>query len=588
MLVRLALCVAVLAMSLSAQVVDHSTPGNTVLGAGAAGDILCRDSGGNVVACDTVSASYASSLLTIPGLKVVSGGSLVDSSLTYGAGSGRSWGDGDTEIFESADDTLTFRFATSDEWTMSAVVLESLTNNGSRIVSTAGTRNVPTFSFRGDTASGMFRLGASHIAFSVGAQTVFELGGPQTALCRDATASTGSTLCVSRAGAGQGTDNIYEWQDNSSGILASVGSSGRVNATGVSASESYRSGLAVTDGTDTDHDLDIATGAAQSFDLSHDIILAASQAGKQLDVKWATGAAAGMLGMPDLTSAIVLTFSLTASPDTITAGSGTPFAGCNDGGTETGTIIIQGGSTNDGTYEVASCTDTVLTLGEAVLAGDETGTSGEYESRYVQPDTWYHLFLIELAGTEDICADVSEVAVNCLSESSYDQWRLLSSFLTNGTANIVAGSFPTSSSFVVAIGAMHSDTGTTTNSPGTPIKLVGTHTLSGLEVLFDEPVDGRLRYIGAQTLTFSFNSHLSFTSDESNHNVTLELAKNGTPLTDSSATVKIGTGTDVQYIAVGYPVSLATDDYLEAFIDTDGTDPDITIVHLSVYVVAVD
>ncbi len=212
---------------------------------------------------------------------------------------------------------------------------------------------------------------------------------------------------------------------------------GRPLEAGVSAAESYRAGVVVTLGTDTAHDVDVSAGAARSLDQTHDIVLAA-QAGKQLDVKWATGAAAGMLGVPDLAPAIVLTFSLTASPDTITAGSGTPFVGCNDGGSETGTIIIQGGDTNDGTYEVASCTDTVLTLGEAVLVGDETGDSGEYEVRYVQPDTWYHVYLIELAGAEDICADTSALAVNCLAESSYDQYRLLGSVLTGATANLVA------------------------------------------------------------------------------------------------------------------------------------------------------
>lgn len=212
---------------------------------------------------------------------------------------------------------------------------------------------------------------------------------------------------------------------------------GRIVAPGITAAEDYKAGLAIVLGGDTAHDINAAAGIAQSNSLSQNIIFAA-QAGKQLDVKWAAGASDGMLGMPDLTSAIVLTFSLSATPDTITAGSGTPFAGCNDGGTETGTIIIQGGDTNNGTFEVASCTDTVLTLGNGVLSGDETGDSGEYESRYVQPDTWYHVFLIESAGTEDICADTSEIATNCLSESSYDQWRLLQSILTNGTANLVS------------------------------------------------------------------------------------------------------------------------------------------------------
>jgi len=364
-------------------------------------------------------------------------------------------------------------------------------------------------------------------------------------------------------------------------------SEGRVVVPGITAAEDFKSGLAIVLGSDTTHDINVAAGAAQSFDLSQNIVFAA-QTGKQLDVKWATGASAGMLGMPDLTSAIVLTFSLTASPDTITAGSGTPFAICNDGGSETGTIIIEGGDTNNGTYEVASCTNTVLTLGDGVLSGDETGDSGEYESRYVQPDTWYHIFLIESAGTEDVCADTSEIATNCLSESTYDQWRLLQSFFTGATSDITAGTFQISSEFVEAFGAFHSDTGTTTNSPGTPIKLVGTHTLSGLELLFDEPVDGRLRYTGTDTLTFRFDSHLSFTSDENNIIVTFEVAKNGTPFADSSASVKIGTGTDVQYMAVGYLISLATNDYLEAFIDTDGTGPDMAVVHLTLSAEAVN
>lgn len=212
--------------------------------------------------------------------------------------------------------------------------------------------------------------------------------------------------------------------------------SGIINTSSISASESYKSGLGVSIGTDTAHDIDAAAGAAQSFDTTEDIIFVA-QAGKQLDVKWAAGTAAGMLGDPDRTAAIVLTFLEDgggAGVDTVTAGSGTPWAACNALAIETGTIIFQGGSTNNGTFEITSCTDTVLTLGDVLT--NETGGSGEYESRLVLPITWYHIYLIELAGAEDICADVSEIAVNCLSESGYDQYRLLQSILTDVTANI--------------------------------------------------------------------------------------------------------------------------------------------------------
>jgi hypothetical protein len=46
---------------------------SSITGAGATGDVLCRDAGGNVVACDTVSAHYASSRLFVPNLSVQPG-----------------------------------------------------------------------------------------------------------------------------------------------------------------------------------------------------------------------------------------------------------------------------------------------------------------------------------------------------------------------------------------------------------------------------------------------------------------------------------------------------------------------------------
>lgn len=209
---------------------------------------------------------------------------------------------------------------------------------------------------------------------------------------------------------------------------------GAINAPSISASESYKNGLGVSIGTDAPHDIDVSAGWAQSFDTTQEIIFAA-QAAKGIDAKWVTGATAGMLGEVDAGPTATLTFSLTASPDTITSDEST-FQNCDDLTIETGTILIVGGSTNNGNYEIASCTPTVLTLGEGVLAGDETSTVGEYEVRYVKPNTVYHAFLIELADTEDICASTSEIATDCLSESGYDQYRFLQSLITDATANL--------------------------------------------------------------------------------------------------------------------------------------------------------
>ena len=137
-------------------------------------------------------------------------------------------------------------------------------------------------------------------------------------------------------------------------------------------------------------------------------------------------------------------------------------------------------------------------------------------------------------------------------------------------------------------GGLHAETGTTTNTSGVPIKMVGTYALTGREELFDEPVEGRLRYIGARTQNFAFSIHLSFTSDTNNIIITLEGAKNGTIIGDSAANVKIGTGTDVAALSDMYLVELAQNDYLEVFIDTNTGNPDIIISHLTLIAWDVD
>lgn len=140
----------------------------------------------------------------------------------------------------------------------------------------------------------------------------------------------------------------------------------------------------------------------------------------------------------------------------------------------------------------------------------------------------------------------------------------------------------------LAYGGLHAETGTTTNVSGVPIKIVGTYALSGFEKHFDEPVEGRLRYTGSPTRVFEFEIHFSFTSDTNNLILTLEVAKNGTPLVVTGTQRKISTGTDVGAMSSGFLVELATGDYLEAFLDTSTGDPDITVAHLTLAAEAID
>lgn len=197
---------------------------------------------------------------------------------------------------------------------------------------------------------------------------------------------------------------------------------------------SFRNGLVISNGTDTEHDLDVTKGQAQSVDGSHTITLAGDMT-KQLDVIWAAGDDAGGLGMPDLVGTQILTFDKSANPDTITANGGTPFAVCNANAVETGTVVITDSASNDGAREIASCTDTVLTLADGALGADETSSTAEI--RYIEPNTWYHFFLIEGGGTVDACIDTAVNTTNCRTAANYDQYRLIRSVLTGATANIL-------------------------------------------------------------------------------------------------------------------------------------------------------
>jgi len=204
---------------------------NLITGASSTNDILSADSVGNPVVADTGNATYSSSLLTIPGLKVVSGGIIVDSSGTFGTGSGTAFGDGDTQIYESADDTLRFRIGTSDVFAIDTNELNSLKGgDGSpRLRFAAGAMNVPNYTFKSDNDSGMYRIAANNIGFSVGAQKFLELGGSQTALIENPTATTGITLGVVKAGAGQSANHLWEWQSSAGTVLVAVGGTGGIN-----------------------------------------------------------------------------------------------------------------------------------------------------------------------------------------------------------------------------------------------------------------------------------------------------------------------------------------------------------------------
>lgn len=111
---------------------------------------------------------------------------------------------------------------------------------------------------------------------------------------------------------------------------------------------------------------------------------------------------------------------------------------------------------------------------------------------------------------------------------------------------------------------------------GSYTKVAGTHTVlaNGFDD-FDEPVDGRLRYIGSRTLTFNVEACLSFTSNTITE-ARVRLATNGTTLVDSQQNVDIQDTTNTYAVCTLSQVGLATNDYVEVFITSDAGTPTIT------------
>jgi len=118
---------------------------------------------------------------------------------------------------------------------------------------------------------------------------------------------------------------------------------------------SHITGLALSNGTDTDHDIDVATGNAYDSTLT-DLLELGSILTKQIDASWATGDDAGGLSS-----------SLT-----------------------------------------------------------------------VANSTWYHVFLVTIAGTVDVIFDTSLTCANGVTDHSVTSYRRIGSVLTDGSANIYA------------------------------------------------------------------------------------------------------------------------------------------------------
>ena len=124
-------------------------------------------------------------------------------------------------------------------------------------------------------------------------------------------------------------------------------------------------------------------------------------------------------------------------------------------------------------------------------------------------------------------------------------------------------------------------TATTIASSGVFYKMLGTTTLVSGGNGFDMPANNRLRYTGTPTRTFMIA--VTGGSTTANNSVTLQyrLAKNGTTIAATQINWLKKTGTDQRTFPINHIVELATNDYVELFVNNTTGTGNVTLQHMN-------
>ena len=117
---------------------------------------------------------------------------------------------------------------------------------------------------------------------------------------------------------------------------------------------------------------------------------------------------------------------------------------------------------------------------------------------------------------------------------------------------------------------------TTIATVSTPVIVAGTWT-ADLGSEFTTTTAGRITYTGTKTLYFYVYAGMEGdTSTGANINFTMFFAKNGTVITDTGITDRLD-ASDLRYFSNKHIIQLATNDYLESYVQNDVNDTDITM-----------
>lgn len=140
-------------------------------------------------------------------------------------------------------------------------------------------------------------------------------------------------------------------------------------------------------------------------------------------------------------------------------------------------------------------------------------------------------------------------------------------------------------SCVPSYGAMHfNDPGTLTPIAAslTWTKAANASALDDGAYRFSQAANNRLQYDGVADARSMITATVSLTAAANNKYLAVTLGVNGTPLTASKMSTKIGTGGDVQSVTVVAHPTLTPSDYVELFIMNETDDVDITVAHAEI------
>jgi len=118
-------------------------------------------------------------------------------------------------------------------------------------------------------------------------------------------------------------------------------------------------------------------------------------------------------------------------------------------------------------------------------------------------------------------------------------------------------------------------TATVITTQDTPVKVAGTF-ITDAVASFTTDATGRLTYTGSTTTVVQFVASVTLVPVGTNQLLTIQLAKNGVPITNAKMTRTVSAGASGN-VSIVFNISMATSDYVELFVANNSSTNDITV-----------